>query len=159
MKEVFLMRHINILVAEDQEDKSNAIVSVLRDKYPDAHFEYSVSYSGTAKKIKSKQFDIIILDMSMPNFDPKPGGKPSLKALAGKDIMTKMQYRKVSVPVIVVTQFDIFGRHSDAVSIDKLSVDLKKDFPEIFRGCVYYNTQSKSWEQELLKVTSEIING
>ncbi|WP_210438109.1 hypothetical protein, partial [Vibrio crassostreae] len=74
------MRHINILVAEDQEDKSNAIVSVLRDKYPDVHFEYSVSYSGTAKKIKSQQFDIIILDMSMPNFDPKPGGKPSLKA-------------------------------------------------------------------------------
>ncbi|MCF7499038.1 response regulator [Pseudoalteromonas sp. L1] len=153
------MKNINILIAEDQEDKSNSIVAVLRGKYPDSNFEYSVSYSGTAKKIKNQQFDIIILDMSMPNFDPKPGERPSLKALAGKDIMTKMQYRKVSVPVIVVTQFDIFGRHSDAISIDKLSDDLKKDFPKIFRGCVYYNPQSKSWEQELLKVTSEIING
>jgi hypothetical protein len=44
------MRYVNILVAEDQEDKSNAIVAVLKDKYPDANFEYSVSYSGTAKK-------------------------------------------------------------------------------------------------------------
>ncbi|EJG0960541.1 hypothetical protein C4G95_RS15995 [Vibrio parahaemolyticus] len=153
------MRHINILVAEDQEEKSDAIIGVLRDQYPDATFENSVSYSGTAKKIKNQEFDIIILDMSMPNFDPKPGGKPSLKALAGKDIMTKMQYRKVSVPVIVVTQFDVFGRHSDAVSIDKLNDDLRKDFPDIFWGCVYYNTQSKSWEQELLKLASEIVDG
>ncbi|MDP5147565.1 hypothetical protein ORI98_14070 [Shewanella sp. ULN5] len=146
------MKHINFLIAEDQLDKATDIVDVLKENYKNSDFDYSVSYAGTAKKIKKLDFDIIILDMSMPNFDPKPGEKPALKALAGRDIMAKMQYRKKFVPVIVVTQFDIFGRHSDAVSIDKLSIDLNNDFPNIFSGCVYYNTQSKSWEEDLIKI-------
>jgi len=153
------MKPISMLIADDQPDKASDIVGVLESNYTNIDFQYSVSYAGTAKKIKNNRFDIIILDMSMPNFDPKPGEKPALKALAGKDIMTKMQYRNKSIPVIVVTQFDIFGRHSDAVSIDKLSVDLKNDFPDIFSGCVYYNTQSKSWEQELITIVSELIDG
>ncbi|WP_446446751.1 hypothetical protein [Shewanella sp. 1180_01] len=152
------MKSIKFLIAEDQADKASDIVEIIQSRYADASFEYSVSYAGTAKKIKKNEFDIVILDMSMPNFDPKLGEKPALKALAGRDIMTKMQYRKTFIPVIVVTQFDIFGRHSDAVSIDKLGVDLKKDFPDIFAGCVYYNTQSKSWEEELIKIINEFVD-
>ncbi|WP_264403460.1 response regulator [Vibrio owensii] len=153
------MKIISFLVAEDQVDKAEDIVNVLRKNYECSEFEFSVSYNGTTKKIKKGSYDVIILDMSMPNFDPKPGEKPALKALAGRDVMTKMQYRNMNTPVIVVTQFDIFGRHSDAVSIDKLSYDLKTDFPQIFSGCVIYNTQSKDWENELVNIVDGIING
>ncbi|MGR5131172.1 hypothetical protein [Vibrio alfacsensis] len=153
-----MTRNIKILLAEDQVDKYQDIHDVISSRFPNVDILHTVSYSGTTKKIKSENFDIVILDMSMPNFDPKQGQKPSLKALAGKDIMTMMKYRGFNYPTIIVTQFDIFGRHSDAISIDTLTNDLMTDFPDIFSGCVFYNMQSNLWENELISTMESIIN-
>ncbi len=143
---------INILIADDQSDKANDIRNVIKDNFNNSTFDYSVSYNSTNIKLKKNDYDMIILDMSMPNFDPKEGKQPALKALAGKDIMVKMKYRNINIPVIIVTQFDIFGRHSDVISIDDLISGLELEFPDIFHGCIFYNTQSKLWEKELVDV-------
>ncbi len=153
------LNDIKILIADDQLEKRKDIERVVLNKFPFALFEHSVSYNSTARKLKTESYDIIILDMSMPNFDPKEGSRPTLKALAGKEIMYKMKYRGIKIPVIVVTQFDIFGRHLDALGIDDLVSDLENNFPEFFVACIFYNTQSASWETELVFKISELMNG
>lgn len=149
---------IDILIADDDNDKTNDLVRVIKKELDVGRIDFSISYNSTAKKLKNNNYDLVLLDMSMPTFDPKSiKSKPTLKALAGKDIMVKLKYRGISVPVIVVTQFDIFGRHSDAVGIEHLISDLKNDFPDNFIGCVYYNTQSNLWEKELINMIDGII--
>lgn len=159
MKGKFVNKIISILIADDDHDKSCDLAQLMNDNYDSLSIDYSISFNSTSKKLKANCYDLILLDMSMPSFDPKPGrSKASVKALAGKDIMLKMRYRGILAPVIVVTQFDVFGRHSDSVELDKLIYDLRLDFPENFRGCVFYNTQSASWKTELIDIIEGILS-
>lgn len=153
-------RSLKILIADDTEEKINAIEEVLlNSNFLISNIEYSHSYNSTTKKLKINNFDLLILDMSMPTFDPSPNRKKSSpRALAGKDIMTKMKYRGIDIPVIIITQFDVFGRHSDAVGLDDLVDDLSLMFPNIFMGHIYYNPQSIAWSNELINMVTVIFN-
>ncbi|MGR5126656.1 hypothetical protein [Photobacterium swingsii] len=150
---------LDVLIADDDKEKTEELVRVLKSKLEIGVLDFSISYNSTAKKLKNSEYDLVLLDMSMPTFNPKSNkNKPTLKALAGKDIMVKLKYRAIKVPVIVVTQFDIFGRHSDAIGIEHLISDLRNNFPDNFVGCIYYNTQSNLWEKELIDMIDGVCN-
>ncbi|TCI04924.1 response regulator [Corallincola luteus] len=155
-----MKRILNFLIADDNYEKRQDLSDLVSENFVECNIDFSESFNSTSKMLREQTYDLVLLDMSMPSFDPRDGkSKSPVKALAGKDLMLKMRYRGISFPVIVVTQFDIFGRHSDAVGIDKLVDDLRDDFPDNFIGCVFYNTQSKSWKQELLDMISGVVNG
>lgn len=149
---------VDILLADDSQEKIKYVKEIL-----DANIEYdtldiSNSYNSTTKAIKKKIYDLIILDMSMPTFDPVKGRTNATpRPLAGKDIMSKLHYRSINIPVVILTQFDVFGRLSDAVGLEDLTNDLSDSFPDNFKGCVFYDPQSSLWSNELVTVIKGIL--
>jgi len=57
---------MRILIADDHSFVRKGIVSILAEKYPHAHFEEVSDCSNLLKKISSKEYAIIISDISMP---------------------------------------------------------------------------------------------
>ncbi|CVH23266.1 MULTISPECIES: response regulator [Serratia] len=147
---------IKILLADDSPEKITYIKEALDKNIIYDSLDITKSYKSTMMAIKDNTYDLLILDMSMPTFESRDD-KTMLtpRPLAGKDILSKLHYRKVKLPVIVLTQFDVFGRLVDAIGLSDLTEDLSKSFPNNFKGCVFYDPQSSKWVNELVS----IING
>ena len=93
---------------------------------------------------------MVILDMTMPIFSKGIGKNSSqLRALAGRDVMAKMKYYDLDIPVVVITQFDIFGRHGDVMAVSDLSNQLSNEYGDFYRGCVYYDEKNDLWKKKL----------
>lgn len=140
----------NILIIEDDELKYSRLKDYLMTKISDCEITNARSkHSGLQTVISSKP-DLILLDMSLPNFDITPdedGGRP--QGLGGKEILRQLSRRKISIPVIVVTQFDSFGEPNDSMSLKELTDELKQSFPENFKGTVYYHATLEDWKEQL----------
>lgn len=148
---------VNILIADDNCEKAEVIASAVASEFLGCTIEHSRSFNSTMKKLKSTVFDIILLDMSMPTFDDVEGNSSAIKPLAGRDVLSKLKYRKSPQKVIVVTQFDVFGRMTDTVSLKDLEENLHEQFPTNFLGCVYYDPRSSSWVEQLSKFIKESV--
>src|SRR5258708_830765 len=107
---------MRLLVVEDDENKRTQILGFLGERFSWVKVVAAESLQSGLKLIVSDQFDLILLDMTLPTFDvgiDEDGGRP--RAYAGREILRQMDRRKIATPVIVLTQFDRFGEGNNAL--------------------------------------------
>lgn len=136
---------MKLLIIEDDINKQNAICQFIDQQ---TYFDYDTcsSYHSGLRTLLSGNYDLLLLDMSMPVYDStaqETGGRPL--ALAGRDILFQLRRRKSTLDVIVVTQYECF----DGLSLNDLNSDLKKEFPENYLASVYYSITQDTWQNEL----------
>jgi CheY-like chemotaxis protein len=145
-----------ILLAEDNEYKKSMLLDFIKKLYPDSEIIESESYISTKKIIYSNKLDLILLDMSLPNFDitkDEAGGRP--KVFAGRDILSDMLMRNIKIPVIVITQFEIFG--DERKQLPELIKEIEGNYAEhSYVGTVYYNAADNSWKKDLKRKLKKI---
>jgi CheY-like chemotaxis protein len=139
-----------ILLVEDDQNKLKQIGEFLndsRDHLTDFALEIKKSYQSGLNAILNNQYDLILLDMSMHNFDKtafETGGE--FMQFAGEDILKEMDWNDIATSVVIVTQYDLIG--------DKTLTELKKlwetNYPNIYKGTVYYSANETNWKTELL---------
>jgi CheY-like chemotaxis protein len=149
----------DILLVEDDEDKRKQLVEFINLKIH-SNVTEARSFQSGLKAIKSKSFDLILLDMTMPTFNinpPKEGGGRS-QPFGGEMLLAEMVRRGVVTPVIVVTQFDLFGKGDEEVTLTDLDARLQEQFPKNYLGAVPYRISLTSWEDALLKKINDLDN-
>ena len=137
---------MEILIIEDNNDKRNTIKDFLRKKIEHAIFSEAKSYSAGISEVYNGKWDLIILDMSLPTYDithTETGGE--MKPMAGREILRRMQNRRINIPVIIVTQFDIFGENQ--ISLSSLNQEFREKYNHIWQGTVSYD--KPTWQIEL----------
>lgn len=150
------MNKYPILIADDQQEKQRSLKEFLEHNFSDYITDSSYSFRSTREKIINNNYSLILLDMTMPSSDSKThsdfvsDGKG--RALAGKDIIQTMHYRKTEIPVIIVTQFDVFGRHNQLTSIEDIASDLLSNYPSIVKGYILWDYQGETWKDVLLNL-------
>ena len=148
---------IRILLADDSPEKITYIKEALDKSIKYGNLDITKSYKSTMMAIKKQQYDLLILDMSMPTFETQDDKSVlTPRPLAGKDVLSKLHYRKIKLPVIILTQFDVFGRLVDTIGLSDLTEDLSESFPDNFKGCVFYEPQSSKWVNELISIIKRI---
>ena len=142
---------MKILIIEDQQEKSNDIAGFFNEYFtepPEMSIQQSLR-SGLRDLVNHNNYDLIILDMSMPNFDPSPddpiGGTP--ESFAGKEFLSQMELRELSSPVIVVTQYATFSKGQ--ITLDDLDQLFKRSHPDFYLGSVYYSSAGDTWKRSL----------
>lgn len=140
---------MKILIVEDNHDKRKNIKLFFQKRIEDVSFGEAKSYSSGISEIYGRRWDLMILDMSLPTYDithTETGGE--MKPVAGKEILRRMQNRKINTPVIIVTQFDVFGEKQ--VSLNSLNEEFRKKYSDIWQGTVSYD--KPNWQIELNKI-------
>ena len=147
---------MRLLLVEDDEDKREQLLMFF-----DEHFTFSVdevrSFQSALKAIKTICYDLIILDMTIPTYDISPieqGGRA--QAFGGEMLLHELKRRHIMSKAIVVTQFDLFGKDEDEITLIDLDLRLMKQFPINYLGAIQYNIKYTSWESALLDTINKI---
>lgn len=149
---------MKILLVEDQEEKAKSITSLLQSKISESVVTLKTSLrSGIKEIIGNSSYDLLLLDMSLPRYDVDTVDADQVipEGFAGKEILAQMDLRDIRIPVILVTQYSVFGENK--IDLIELDVDFKEKYREIYLGHVYYSSASKNWSEELIELIGKCV--
>jgi CheY-like chemotaxis protein len=143
---------MRIVLIEDDPQKAERISEALLEFSPGAQIETFRSYQSGLRALQGSQKpDLIVLDMSLPTYDPLPNsrhGRP--RPLGGYDVMRKLKRLAIGAPVVVLTALENFGSPQQPITLADLTKNCARDFPNTFKGAIYYSQSLDTWKSELL---------
>lgn len=139
-----------ILIVEDDVHKREQLVSFFNKRDEGATIEQAVSLIGGIRALRSMKPDCVILDMTLPNYDPENDGHVgSVLAFGGVEFLKQVRRLKLKSCVIVVTQFETFGDDDNEKGRKELESELYENYPSVFKGMVYYHASLSDWPDKL----------
>lgn len=152
------MNHLNIIIANDIETRATEVESFLKDTYQDIKVVKRFSYKDTLKEILTRNFDLLILDITMPTYFNKEMFSPqsgTIRSLAGINILERMFIERLFVNTVLFTGLETFyDKHNHQLTIDDIINDVKK-FP-FYKGVIRDNGERTMWQNELIKYIENI---
>lgn len=137
---------MKILLVEDDEHKMLDIISILKEV--DAHviIETAISVASGVQKAVDHEYDLLLLDMTIPNFDNTEGndGGPSYKN-GGELIIRELIDEELAFRCAVITQYETFNNES----IDQISDRISALCGDCYYGYIKYSTMNENWKVEL----------
>ncbi|MFM0758434.1 response regulator [Paraburkholderia strydomiana] len=149
---------MKVLIVEDDEPKLVQVLEFLESAYSDLlQITVSKSLNSACRRIDADTFDVILLDMSIPTFD---GGKTAnasgrQRTYGGKDFLMYMWEMEYEAPIIVITQFKDFPGEDGTVDLPQLHAQMRRDFPSLYVGHVYFEHNSDAWKRSLERLLKE----
>lgn len=141
---------MRLLLVEDDALKSDRIIDFLRREYPNADIDIQRSYQSGLKAAERAQFDLLILDMTLPTFDVGPRIREGRsRTMGGRELMRKLKLKGIPLKAVVVTQFSTFGEGPSAINFDTLMEECEAELSGVFCGGVSYKASSSIWMSEL----------
>jgi CheY-like chemotaxis protein len=141
---------MRILVVEDDQHKTEQLLEFLKTAYPDCQAVVAASVRSAIEQTEGQNFDLVILDMSLPTFDMGPsesGGRP--QGFGGIELMRHLEREEREMPVVVVTQWERFGKKPNKIGLPELGRRLSEEHPGMFRGLVYFSSSHEGWKEQL----------
>jgi hypothetical protein len=144
---------MKILIVEDDLNKLHQLQQCLSAEYPQADIIQARSYQSGLKTALAVLPSFIVLDMTLPTYDVstnESGGRP--RPFAGREILNEVARKLGHGKVIVVTQFETFGEGPQKKTLPELDTELRKAFPDLYIGAVYYHPAQSDWKTSLRKL-------
>lgn len=142
---------MKILFIEDNPQKLKQVQNYIEQNFEGYELTIRKSYnSGLRELISNKVYSLILLDMSLPNYDIEPGESGGdFEKYAGKYLLNEMYRRDIDTNVLVITMYPNY--------VDKeFSIELKDNFPN-YLGVIYYNIkEADSWKNELKPILDNL---
>ncbi|WP_372824133.1 response regulator [Polaromonas sp.] len=149
----------SILVIEDSETKLASVVAALKSMVPNYMVETAKSVRSAVAALENKSFSLIIADMSLPTFDVESrerGGTP--RPFGGIEVFDYLMREGLTTPVLVVSSYPALVEGSKSTPLEKLASDLARDYPETYRGYVYFDSAYSNWERQLMTHLERLSN-
>lgn len=149
-----------VLIVEDDPHKRQQLERFFSTRAPSADVRVAISLIGGLRMLRAYNPDVVVLDMTLPNHDPEEDGHiGSMLAFGGEEFLRQARRMRSSAKVVVVTQFETFGDEENAKERHELEADLAENFPEIFKGMVYYHASLSGWADELDGLLQNALEG
>lgn len=149
---------MNVLIAEDSEEKKEDLISFFSEEYPKFKIDISASFKETVQKVEDNNYDLLILDMTMPTKSANTSKfQTKARTLAGRDVLSTLQFYSIdNIKCIVFSQFSEFGKKGEVETLDEIYHDLLGNHRDILLGCVKYEAASQHWRERLKILIREI---
>ena len=142
---------MDILLVEDDENKRAVITSFVNEYFPEANLTAKFSLQSGVRSALESTPHLVLLDMTLPNFDigaDESGGQHHI--FGGREFIRQVERFEIDTKVIVITQFETFGKPPNIINIDELDLMLKEDSPERHMGVIYYHASIERWKSKLV---------
>jgi len=146
---------LSILVIEDDGNKLTQLCAFLKEHFEEVEVRTARSLQSGIRNVRQTVPSLVLLDMTLPNFDATPddtGGQTH--NFGGREFLKQLERFDIRVPVVVVTQFTTFGKGALTIGLDDLDRELTSLFSPNYSGCVYYHASIHRWKEELQRLIS-----
>ena len=151
---------MHILIAEDDDYKRDQLADEVRAHLPAAELVFARSFRSAVDAILAEHLDLVLLDMTMPTFDPSgPVDMGRYEPFAGMEVLSEIDRAGLDLPVVVVTQFERFGAGEGALTLPELHQRLSSEYGEVYRGFVFFDSGSAEWRSALADAIRDTIRG
>lgn len=142
---------MRLLYVEDEDEKAKAVVDYLVEAHS---IDLMKSYTSGVRAIYEREYDLILLDMSLPlyDYDSEDNEDNEFDTFAGIDIIEELIRLSRQEKVAIITAFDILGEGDNKVDIYQLDKKMQQDYSEIYLGIIHYNASSLEWKRELQEI-------
>jgi len=144
-----------VLLIEDDKSKIEKVINYLVD------YEITVkeSFQGGINELKnsSSLYSFLLLDMTIPMWekgDNDLGG--NYEQFGGERILREMKRKKIVIPTILFTMFDVFPTKEKSITFDELNDAYKSKFPDFYIGAVYYNSTDEHWKIDMASLIKSV---
>ncbi len=146
-----------MLVVEDDENKRTRILEFLAENWSSAEVRTAASLMSGVRAVKERAPDVVLLDMTLPNYDLKDGElSGGMHAFGGVEFLKQMKRLKYEGHVIVLTQFETFGQPPNVKDLPVLDREMKEAFAPMYTGAVYYHASLEDWTVQLMARLDEL---
>ncbi len=147
----------NILLVEDGDYKSKSVLSFLKSELNCSIVDLAISYSSAVRALVGKNYDLAIIDMSLPTYDQNQDGLGNdFRALAGLDIARQIERRKIDVKFVFLTQYQSLSTADNSLDLAEINKIAHEKYKENFKGSIFYEHSGSQWKEELKEL---ILNG
>jgi len=143
---------MNILFIEDEIAKAKQVVDYVKSISESINIIEKRSYTSGVLEIRSRSYDYLLLDMSLPLYDIgdyENNYQNEFETFAGLDILEEIVRVNMKVKVIVITAFDILGENDDRINLEQLDDKMRSEYSEVYLGSIHYNVSSLEWRKQL----------
>lgn len=153
-----ILNKINLLVVEDDEPKLEAIKEVVSESNVDFEIAVARSVATALNLIETRNFDLAIIDMSLPAFDYSldvSGGKP--QGEGGRDIIRFLEDFQPDSKAIILTQYAEFNKSIDLPmrKLEEISGELNSEYGSFLIDVIYYSGRHGDWSMKIKNLLIE----
>jgi hypothetical protein len=141
---------IKIILVEDDGKKIRDIKDYFLIKYNYTDLMVRESYQSGLRELLLNNYDLLLLDMSIPTWDKspsEPGG--NFEKFGGLKILREMDRKHKIIDTILVTMFDDFGESDESITLKQIDGALHREFENNYLGAVFYNSKENKWKDEI----------
>jgi CheY-like chemotaxis protein len=149
---------MKILIVEDDDNKRLQLCKFVEVSFTGAEISEARSLQSGIRQVRASTPDVILLDMTLPNYDQgpdEPGGQTH--SFGGREFLRQLDRFDIEVPVIVVTQFERFGTGKQTMGLTELDDQLRGEHGRNYQTSVYYHAAIHGWEDELRNSIQRIL--
>ena len=146
---------MRILLVEDDKHKMNDIITYLDTFKKKIDVETASSVESGVQSAVDNPYDLILLDMTIPNFDitEKSDGGKSYKN-GGEIVVKELLDEEVDFRCAIITQYETFNNET----IDQISQRISKLCQDNYFGYVKYSTDNDAWKGKLKELIEHVEN-
>ncbi len=146
---------LSILIVEDDRNKANTIVSYLKETFVDINIDLAMSYQKGVELAISNLYDLLLLDMSIPNYDIDGSGssEDTLKN-GGELIIYELLDENIAFHCTIITQYETINDEPLSVIDDRLRLICGNKY----HGYIQYQTYNDEWKNNLKINIDNVIN-
>jgi len=147
---------MQILIVEDDVSKADQLAEAVAEHAPNAACVIRRSYQSAVKEATQCDYDLLLLDMSMPTYDINgPGQGGTIRGFAGWDVMRELARRRRHFPTLIVTQFETFADGGERITLKQLGDELRHEFGSQYLGIVYFSALETKWKDDVGRIVRE----
>ena len=153
------MERAKALLVEDESPKLAHIRRFMRESFSYVSIIDALSVSSAIEAIDDHEFDLLLLDMSLPTFDVgqgETGGRP--QGFGGIEILRYIEMSEIDLPTLVLTGYEAFPDETGKImDLETLRRRLVDEFPGTVKDVFHFSSSLEGWKMSLREAVSAIL--
>jgi selenocysteine-specific translation elongation factor len=137
---------MRILLIEDDAFKADDVMNFITENYGSLIvIDKTDSYSGGLTKAAMIEYDLLIVDMTLPKYTESNGAKNGVLPTGGEILIETINDMGIKRRSVVLTQYETFNEET----IDDIHNRLLKDCSTSYLGYIKYDYTAEEWKNKL----------
>lgn len=147
---------MKVLLIEDDHFKQELVEQALRELRPGVDLTVGRSVQQAVRLLAADQYDMIVLDISLPSHESRPGGsQPISQPSGGVEVLLELSYEGRSDRVLIVTQYPDIEYNGRLYPLNRFSQAVSASVSVSIVDVIYFNAQDNAWRDRFRKAFNE----